>query len=241
MTYISLSRAKHLKDKNIGKLTVTNRTYEKAEKAAEELHAQILPFTQFKESLHEFDIIISATSAAEFIITKDEIKKMMKKRNYAATVLMDIAVPRDIDPSAGDIDNVFYNDIDSLNIIVEQNIKKRKEELPKVQNIILEEMINFFSWYNSLEIAPTIKSLRDYFEEIRADEVQKMINKFEPGDREKIDMVTKKIINKLLHHPTVELRKSAEMGTNSPESAAKIAIVRDLFGIDKTNTDKNEE
>jgi glutamyl-tRNA reductase len=236
-----LIAAKHLKDKNIGKLTVTNRTYEKAEKAAEELHAQILPFTQFKESLHEFDIIISATSAAEFIITKDEIKKMMKKRNYAATVLMDIAVPRDIDPSAGDIDNVFYNDIDSLNIIVEQNIKKRKEELPKVQNIILEEMINFFSWYNSLEIAPTIKSLRDYFEEIRADEVQKMINKFEPGDREKIDMVTKKIINKLLHHPTVELRKSAEMGTNSPESAAKIAIVRDLFGIDKTNTDKNEE
>ncbi|MDP3829989.1 MAG: glutamyl-tRNA reductase, partial [Ignavibacteriaceae bacterium] len=150
---------KHLRDKGIGRLVITNRTYEKAEKVAEAVNARILPFSHFKENLHDFDIIISATSSNEIILNKEDIKVMMKKRGYAATVLMDIAVPRDIDPAGRDIDNVFYHDIDSLNIIVEQNLKKRKEELPKVEKIIREELINFFSWYNSLEIAPTIKSL----------------------------------------------------------------------------------
>lgn len=231
--------AKHLRDKGIGRLVITNRTYERAEKVAEAVDARILPFSHFKENLHDFDIVISATSSNDVILTKDDIKKMMKKRNFASTVLMDIAVPRDIDPAACDIDNVFYHDIDSLNIIVEQNLKKRKEELPKVEKIILEELINFFSWYNSLEIAPTIKSLRDFFEDIRADEVQKMINKFSADDREKVDIVTKRIINKLLHQPTVELRKAADAGINTPESIAKIGILRDLFGIDKQKENNN--
>ncbi|MDP2302515.1 MAG: glutamyl-tRNA reductase [Ignavibacteria bacterium] len=224
--------AKHLRDKGIGRLVITNRTYEKAEKVAEAVNARILPFSHFKENLHDFDIIISATSSNEIILNKEDIKVMMKKRGYAATVLMDIAVPRDIDPAGRDIDNVFYHDIDSLNIIVEQNLKKRKEELPKVEKIIREELVNFFSWYNSLEIAPTIKSLRDYFEEIRADEVQKMINKFSGEDREKVDIVTKRIINKLLHQPTIELKKAAETGIETPESITKIGLIRNLFGID---------
>jgi glutamyl-tRNA reductase len=224
--------AKHLRDKGIGRLVITNRTYEKAEKVAEAVNARILPFSHFKENLHDFDIVISATSSNGIILNKEDIKAMMKKRGYAATVLMDIAVPRDIDSAARDIDNVFYHDIDSLNIIVEQNLKKRKEELPKVEKIIREELINFFSWYNSLEIAPTIKSLRDYFEEIRADEVQKMINKFSGDDREKVEIVTKRIINKLLHQPTIELKKAAETGIETPESITKIGLIRNLFGID---------
>lgn len=230
--------AKHLRDKNIGKLTITNRTYEKAEKLAEELHARILPFSHFKESLHEFDIVISATSSPDLILTKDDVKGMMKKRGNNASVFMDIAVPRDISPDIRTLDNVFYHDVDSLNIIVEQNLKKRREEIPKVQAIIMEEMIAFFQWYNSLEIAPTIKSLRDHFEEIRAQEVASQINRFSEADREKVEILTKRIINKLLHHPTMGLRKASEAGVNSPETAAKIAILRDLFGIDKIHDEK---
>ena len=130
------------------------------------------------------------------------------------------------------MDNVFYNDIDSLNIIVEQNRKKRKDEIPKVRNIIIEEMISFFSWYNSLEIAPTIKSLRDLFEEIRFEEVSKQINRFNEADREKLEIVTKRIINKLLHKPITELKKSAEEGgVESIESMSQIGVLKDLFGI----------
>ena len=230
--------AKHLKDKGIGRLTLTNRTYEKAEKLAEALRAGIVPFAQFKDTLHEYDIVISATSAPDIIVTKEDVKAAMKKRSHAATVLMDIAIPRDIDPAARDIDNVFYHDIDSLNIIVEQNMKKRKDEIPKVQNIIMEELVSFFSWFNSLEIAPTIKTIRDYFEDIRAEEVGKQINRFSEEDREKLEIVTKRIINKILHHPTMELRKIAEQGTGSGEAITKIGIFRELFGIDKNLENK---
>lgn len=223
--------AKHLRDKGIGKLTLTNRTYEKAERIAEQLHCAILPFSSFKDNLAEFDIIISATSAEQLILNAADIQAMMKKRGHAATILMDIAVPRDISPDAGKFDNVFYHDIDSLNIIVEQNMKKRREELPKVQAIILEEMVEFFNWYNSLEIAPAIKSLRDHFEDVRAEEVKNQINRFAEDDREKIEILTKRIINKLLHTPTAELRKAAERGANTPETLSKVGMLRELFGI----------
>jgi len=233
--------AKHLADKGIGKLTITNRTIAKAERLTETLHAGIIPFTQFKESLHEFDIIISATSSPDLLINKNDIKSVMKKRNYAATVLMDIAVPRDIDPATREIDNVFYNDIDSLNIIVEQNMRKRREEIPKVQKIIMEELVGFFAWYNSLEIAPTIKNLRDYFEEIREEEVSKQINRFSEEDREKLEIITKRIINKILHHPTIELRKFAENGMNTNDAIIKTGVLRELFGIDDNTETKHNE
>lgn len=224
--------AKHLRDKNIGKLAITNRTYEKAEKLAETLKASILPFNSFKEGMHNYDIIISATSSPSQIVSFEDVKLMMKKRFNSTSVIMDIAVPRDFDPLIKGIDNVFYNDIDSLNIIVEQNRKKRKDEIPKVRNIIIEEMISFFSWYNSLEIAPTIKSLRDLFEEIRFEEVSKQINRFNEADREKLEIVTKRIINKLLHKPITELKKSAEEGgVESIESMSQIGVLKDLFGI----------
>ncbi len=152
-------------------------------------------------------------------------------------ILMDIAVPRDIDPETRKIDYVFYHDLDSLNIIVEQNLTKRKSEIPKVEKIIEEELETLWEWYNSLRAAPAIKDLRDFFEEIRNEEVQKNKNKFSSEDQEKLEIVTKRIINKILHHPTIELRKADE-GSNSVDSASKIGIIRDLFGI---NSNKKSE
>ncbi len=229
--------AKHLVKRGIGKLSLTNRTLERAEKLAEKLKGKIIPFDNLGEHLHEYDIVISATSADNLILTKKDIEAAMKKRNYASMVLMDIAVPRDIDPSSSEIEYVFYHDIDSLNIIVEQNLEKRKAEIPKVKTIINEEVNNFLTWHNSLEAAPTIKILRDHFEAVRNEEVEKNINKFSEPDREKLDIITKRIINKLLHQPTVELKKNNEPGTNTDDSAMKISIIRELFGIDKK---KNE-
>ncbi len=231
--------AKHLKERGIGTLAITNRTIEKAEKLAEGLKAKILPFTNFKDYLHEYDIILSATSAQGLILKKEEIQIAMKKRNNNSMVLMDIAIPRDIDPDTRKLDYVFYNDIDSLNIIVQQNLTKRKEEIPKVESIILEEVDAFSKWYNSLEAAPTIKQLRDYFENVRAEEVGKNINKFSEEDREKLEIITKRIMNKILHHPTVELKKNTEAGTNQDETALKISIIRELFGIDNSEEKEN--
>ncbi len=230
--------AKHLKERGIGRLAITNRTIERAERLAEGLNAKILPFSNFKEYLYEYDIVLSATSSDKLILTKDDIKAAMKKRNYNSCVLMDIAIPRDIDPAAKEIDYVFYNDIDSLNIIVQQNLSKRKDEIPKVESVIEEELRSFMSWFNSLEAAPTIKNIRDYFEAVRAEEVEKNKNRFSKEDQEKLDIVTKRIINKILHHPTVELKKQAESGVNSDDTAIRISIIRELFGID--NKDEKE-
>lgn len=223
--------AKHLRDRGIGKLTITNRTIARAEKLAMKLDAGIIPFAALKDKLHEYDIVLSATSSENLILKREDIKTAMKQRSYAAMVLMDIAIPRDIDPSAKSIDYVFYHDIDSLNIIVEQNLVKRKEEIPKVEKIINEEVNSFSSWYNSLEVAPTIRELREFFEAIRSDEVSKNINRFSSEDQEKLEIVTKRIINKILHHPTVELKKINEENSSTEEAAAKVSLIRDIFGI----------
>jgi len=225
--------AKHLRDRGIGRLALTNRSFEKAEKLAAELNTAVFPFSNFKEHLHKFDIVVSATSSDELILTKKDIDDAMKKRSFASMVLMDIAIPRDIDPQCKKIDYVFYHDIDSLNIIVEQNLSKRKNEIPKVEKIITEELDSFFEWFNSLEAAPTIKTLRDLFESVRAEEVEKNINKFSEDDKEKLEIVTKRIINKILHHPTIELRKISESDLRAEDTAAKISIIRDLFGLNE--------
>ena len=231
--------AKHLLERGIGKLAITNRTIERAEKIAERLRTKIIPFANFKDYLHEFDIIISATSAENIILTKDEIEAAMNKRNYAAMVLMDIAIPHDIDPGCSEIDYVFYHNIDSLNIIVEQNLEKRKAEIPKVKNIIEEELTAFFNWYNSLEAAPAIKNLRNYFEAIRLEEVGKNKNKFSADDQEKLEIITKRIINKILHQPTVELKKNSESGIRPEETAMKISILKELFGLGDNSSEKD--
>ncbi|MEI7812586.1 MAG: glutamyl-tRNA reductase [Ignavibacteria bacterium] len=223
--------AKHLRDKGIGNLAVTNRTLEKAEKLAGTIHARIIPYQYFKEQLHDYDIVISATSAPDFIISCNDVKASMKKRGHAATCMMDIAMPRDIDPAVRNIDNVFYHDIDSLKIIVDQNVRKRQTEEPKVHSIIMEELISLFGWYNSLEVTPTIKSLRQHFEDIRNEEIEKLRTRMTPADMEKIDIATKRIINKLLHQPTTELKRISENGAGSQESVNKVNLIRMLFGL----------
>ena len=221
--------------------TFTQDQFEKAEKLANELNTAVFPFNTFKDHLHKFDIVISATSSEELLIKKEDVQKTMKLRNSDSVVLMDIAIPRDIDPETKSIENVFYHDIDSLNIIVEQNLNKRREEIPKVEKIIDEEVEVFFEWYNSLQAAPTIKTLRDYFEEIRSEEVNKNINKFTDDDREKLEIITKRIINKILHQPTTELRKVSENNQAIDESAEKISVIRNLFGLDKLNKEDKTE
>jgi glutamyl-tRNA reductase len=227
--------AKHLKDKGIGKLTITNRTLSTAEKIAGEIRASVLPFNDFRKHLHDYDIIISATSSPDLILSYDDIKTAMKQRNSMPLTLMDIAVPRDIDFRVKTIENVFYQDIDSLKIIVDQNLKKRQSEIPRVQKIVTEELINFFSWYNSLEVTPTIVSLRKFFEDIRNEEVEKVKNKLKPEELEKIELVTKRIVNKLLHQPTTELKKLSENGTNTEGSAAFVSAIKHIFGLNGTN------
>ena len=229
--------AVHLRDKGVGKIAISNRTIERAEALAEKVHGEIVPFPYLKEHLHNFDIIISATSAENLIISKDDVIAMTKKRKGSPSCLMDIAIPRDIDPAAREIDNVFYNDIDSLKTIVDQNMQKRKDEIPAVEKIIMDEMIGFFSWYNALEVVPTIKSVREFFEEIRTDELEKIRNKVTEEDYQKMEDMTRRLIGRLLHNPTIKLRELAESGENIQDVSSHAMILKELFGLNSNHHD----
>lgn len=230
----------HLRDKGVGKIAISNRTIERAEKLAEKVHGEIVPFSFLAEQLHNFDIIISATSAENLILSFDDVKSAIKKRRGSAIVLMDIAVPRDIDPEVKKIDNVFYNDMDSLKIIVDQNLQKRRDQIPVVNKIIMEEMIGFFGWYNTLDVVPTIKTMRAFFEEIRHDELEKIRNKVSEDDYNKIEDMTRRMIGRLLHNPTVKLREFAETGANINDVTTNTMILKELFNLDHLPTNGNE-
>ncbi|MGE5363529.1 MAG: glutamyl-tRNA reductase [Bacteroidota bacterium] len=224
--------AKHLSEKGIGALTISNRTYSKASALAAKLGCSSLAFERLKEELYRFDIIISATGAPHVILTADDIRGTLKKRNGVSTCIIDIAVPRDVESSVSLLNNVFYHDLDSLKIIVDQNLKKRDQEIPRAKEIIEEEMVGFFNWYNSLEAAPLIKSLRDYFEKVRTEELEKQRHRFSEEDFEKLEILTSRIINKLLHQPTVELKKLSGNSGDSGEIMHKVDLLRSLFKLD---------
>ncbi|MBN1301516.1 MAG: glutamyl-tRNA reductase [Melioribacteraceae bacterium] len=234
--------ATHLTDLGVGKLTLANRTRSKAEILAQNLQAEVIDFTEIIDHLHEFDIIFSATSSEKFIIDKDAVKSAMKKRKGNPVCMMDIALPRDINPAVKELDNVFYNDIDSLGVIVDQNIKKRKAEIPLVNKIIMEEMVGFYSWYNTLNVVPTIKAVREFFETMGNDELEKIKHKVSREDYIKIEDMTRRLLGRLLHNPTMNLREVAESGLNSDEVALRSMMIKELFNLNgNVNSSQNKD
>jgi len=229
--------AVHLKDKGIGNLFITNRTKERAVKLAEKVNGTAIKYDLFKERLNEFDIIISATSSDEYILSYKDVKQMMKKRKGDICCIMDIAIPRDVDPKVKKIDGVFYNDIDSLNIIVDNNRKKREKEIPIINNIIMEEMVAFFSWFNTLNVVPTIKEFRDFFEKIRKDEFEKIKHKLCPDELDKVENMTKRLIGRIMHNPTIKIKKVSENKINFEKSVQYTTVLRELFNLQGHSND----
>ncbi len=224
--------AKHLQSKNIGKLVFTNRTREKAEAIASELKGSVIDFDSFHAELKNVDIIISSVTIPSYILTAQQIQGAMRQRHNNPLFIIDIGVPRNIDPEVSKIDNVFLNDIDALNNMIDKNLEKRRVEVPKVKKIIFEELEQFYNWFKSLQVNPTIQELRTQFELIREDEVRKNINRFSETDKELVEILTKRIVNKILHTPIVNLKN----GTNTEadeDTMNKVSLLRHLFGLEK--------
>lgn len=233
--------ALNLKGKGIGKISISNRTLQKAENLARKVSGSVINFQEFKDHLYKFDIIISATSSQNYLVSFDDIKKAISLRKGNPIFLMDIAIPRDIDPNVKKIDNVFYNDIDSLNIIVDQNLDKRKSQIPFVEKIIEEEVTEFYSWYHTLGIVPTIKSLRSFFETIELDELNKIKNKVTSEDYLKLEDMAKRLIGRILHNPIIKLREIAEKDNNSTTSNQYTSVIKELFDLDNFPTNGRKE
>jgi glutamyl-tRNA reductase len=205
--------ARHLVTGGVGKVLVTNRTYERAAALAQEFNGEALPFDEIVQGLKKVDIVISATDSRQPLIRHDQVAKVIKERKQKPIFFIDIADPRDIEPSVENIENVYLYNIDDLRKVADENIQDREKEAQKAETVVEEEVVKFTNWYRSLEVTPTITALRKRFEEIRKKELEKTFSlhpNLSEKEKRSLEALTQAIINKILHPPMTLLKQTDE-------------------------------
>ncbi len=223
---------KHLVSNGASPILVTNRTFKRAKELAEKFCGIAIPFEEKFEKMSEADIVISSTGAPSYIITRDDALNVMRARRFKPIFFIDIAVPRDVEPGIGEIENVFLYDIDDLKAVVDESLRERKQEAEKGEEIVREEVEKFMSWLGSLDVVPTIKELREKMESIREMELSKALSrlsKLDDREKEVVKALASGIINKVLHTPIVKLKEKA----NEKDVYECVDTIRHLFELDK--------
>ena len=227
--------ARHLMNNGIKEVLVSNRTYERGCELAKDFHGRAVRFEVFPQEMVNTDIVICSTGAPTYVVTKSQMQKVMKERKHNQVFLIDISVPRNIDPEVNDLENVYLYNIDDLQGVVDANMFERQKEAEKAEKIIEEEMETFLKWQSSLDSVPTIRALRARAEEIKSEELSKLLNKMtDIGEQEKeaIEYMATALVNKLIHPPTAALKESKE------DKEIIVALIRKLYGIDTTTDEK---
>ncbi len=229
--------AEHLIAQGVAEVVVANRTLERAANLARRFNGTAVGLTELNEQLTEVDIIISSTGATDLILTKDDVKPVMRQRRNRPLFLIDIAVPRDLDPKINDLDNIYLYDIDDLKSVVEVNKAERDKEASRAERIVVEEALKFGHWLEGMEVAPTIAALRQKADAIRAGELEKTLKNLKnlsSKEQRSVEMLANAIVNKLLHEPMIYLKA----GNKHPEKKeANVAVVRRMFGLDEDKGD----
>ena len=223
--------AKHLISYGVKTVFVASRTYERAAALAKSLNGCALDFESFKEEMHRADIIITSTAAPTFIVNEEMISTAIQKRKNKPIFLIDIAVPRDITPEVNELENVYLYDIDDLQNVVNANMEERQKEAESAMEIINQEVTKFNYWFSTLDAIPTIVEMRNRAEDMRAFEVDKTLKNMEhlsSDDKEAINQLTQSLVNKILHKPTINLKKK----TQSHDGHIYLKAIRDLFHLD---------
>jgi glutamyl-tRNA reductase len=212
-------------------LVVVNRSPERAEALAREYGAQARTFEHLAAELTQADVVICSTASPRFVITRELMTGVVKARRHRLMLLVDIAVPRDVDPRVGEMENVFLYDVDQLQSVTSEHLAQRRREAEVAERIIGSEVDDFESWRRTLVLTPTITALRARFRAIVAAEVERgtrRLSGLSDEDRRTLDRMVDAIVNKLLHHPLTELRRGGEVG----DGAQLIAVARRLFDLD---------
>jgi glutamyl-tRNA reductase len=220
--------AQHLLSREVEPLLITNRTTSKAEALAAELGGEVVPFGELREALGRVDVIVSTTGAQKTVLDAAQVRPAMKARDQRAMVLLDIAVPRDIDPDVDDIANVFRFDMDALQGVMDQSFARRKKEVPVVERLVENEVGNFMRWWATLDAGPTIRDLHASFERIRAFEMEKNAKRFSDG-RSQVETFSKNLTRKLLMGVTREIKQYRR---DDPLQAERLAALRQMFQLD---------
>lgn len=221
---------KHLYEEGARTFIVANRTFERAQELADAYHGQAIKYDLLGEYLAKADIIISSTSAPHYVIHANQVKDAIKHRRGNPMFLIDIAVPRDIDPDVAKIDNVYLYNIDDLQSVVNQNIDERTREIEKCQGIIEIEVEHFMAKLEEMKIEPAITLLRDYFHSIGKEELTRLkpkLKNINEGDWEQVVYTIERTINKILHHPA----KVAKLEAKNGGGYRYVETIKKLFGI----------
>lgn len=204
--------ATHLKAHGIEKILLTNRTLATSQELARRIGGRAVGFEDLEDHLAAADIVISSTSAPHCVVTRKVVERACRRRRQRPMFLIDIAVPRDLDPEIARVRNAYLYDIDDLLEVVEHNRHEREGEAEHAESIIKQELASVNEWLRSLQVVPTIAMLREAVEEIRKGELERLGNRLRgltDEQRAQVDMLTTSIINKILHVPTVKMKEVA--------------------------------
>jgi glutamyl-tRNA reductase len=220
--------AQALRDAGVASMTIANRTLANAFQLSKAMGADVATLDRLPELMGDADIVVTSTGAPDFLIGPGTVYEAMSYRHGQEMLIVDLAVPRDVDPAAGDIEGVTLRTMDDLEAVAEANRRERETEAVKVEAIVEEEVGRFKEWWKSRGIMPTIASIRHDAEELRSTELAKTIakmNSLQAGDAERLEAMTKALVKKLLHGPTKALRE------RNDESFTQTA--RELFALDE--------
>jgi glutamyl-tRNA reductase len=224
--------ARYLHRSGADQIFVTNRTHDRAVEMADLFRGQVIEYNRFLTKLPEIDIVITSSGAPHYILYKEEMRQVIEARRNRPMFLIDIAVPRNIEPSANDLDNVFLYDIDDLQKVVEQNRQGRLVHAEQAEQIISEEVDRMLARLKAREAAPTIVRLQEQLEQVRQAEVERLRSRFgelTPQQEEALEALTRGIMAKVAHAPIAEIRKSA----SEPDGVQTVDLIRRLFRLEE--------
>jgi glutamyl-tRNA reductase len=220
--------ARHFAEACPAALWIANRTMARAQAVAEEVQGEPVSLSAGVDLLGEADVVVLATRAPGFLITAEGLHRAMARRPHRPLVLVDLGGPRNVDPAGARQENVFLCSIDALTAITDQNLARRQREVARVEAIIEEECERFLAWQRGLEATPLLRELRDHFEKLRAEEVEKSLCQFPADEQERVDRLTRSLVNRLLHLPTTRLKT---LDLRSEAGLLRLRALRELFAL----------
>ena len=221
--------ARHLREHKVQKLIIANRTRERAERLAEEVGAEVIGLGDIDARLADADIVISSTASPLPIIGKGMMERALKARRNKPVLLVDIAVPRDVEPEVGKLPNAYLSSVDDLQAIIEQNMAQRKAAAVQAESIVVQESGEFMSWLRAQSAVETIREYRSQAESVRADLESRALAALQQGaDPQKVlQELAHKLTNRLIHAPTKSLQQAARDGDTE-----RLQLLRDSLGLE---------
>jgi glutamyl-tRNA reductase len=230
----------HLRGQGVASITVANRTLARGVQLAQRFGGEAVSLEELEPQLLSADILISSTGAGDYLLTRDQVRSVMRRRKQRPLFLIDIAVPRDLDPAINDLDNVYLYNIDDLTEVAEKGMEHRRREAAKAERLVAEETLKFQHWLTTLEVFPTIIALKDKAEAICRAELKKTLSQLgalTPEQHQALEVLTSSITQKLLHDPIIFLKRNH----HSKQTPRELDLVRRLFRLESAEPEEAQE